>query len=118
MPAETHVEQSPMSRQEVFELVRDRLHALASIVATLREVFPAVEVWTERGAADPDAQLVFIALAGQTPTATDSIAINAPDPHLAERLPQTMLDRLLESRRAMVLTDDYAPIDRLMGSLK
>ncbi len=25
MPAETHVEQSPMSRQEVFELIRDRL---------------------------------------------------------------------------------------------
>ena len=25
MPAETHVEQAPMSRQEVFELVRDRL---------------------------------------------------------------------------------------------
>lgn len=25
MPAETHVEQAPMSREEVFELVRDRL---------------------------------------------------------------------------------------------
>jgi acyl carrier protein len=25
LPAETHVEQSPMDRQEVFELVRDRL---------------------------------------------------------------------------------------------
>ena len=25
MPAETHVEQGPMSRQEVFELIRDRL---------------------------------------------------------------------------------------------
>ena len=25
MPAETHVEQAPMSRQDVFELVRDRL---------------------------------------------------------------------------------------------
>lgn len=25
MPAETHVEMAPMSRQEVFELVRDRL---------------------------------------------------------------------------------------------
>lgn len=25
MPAETHVEQSPMSRQDVFDLIRDRL---------------------------------------------------------------------------------------------
>ena len=32
MPAETHVEQSPIDRQEVFELIRDRL---ADILETL-----------------------------------------------------------------------------------
>jgi len=31
VPAETHVEQSPMSRQEVFELVRDRLADILEI---------------------------------------------------------------------------------------
>ena len=31
MPAETHVEQGPMSRQEVFELVRDRLADILEI---------------------------------------------------------------------------------------
>ncbi len=31
MPAETHVEQAPMSRQEVFELVRDRLADILEI---------------------------------------------------------------------------------------
>ena len=31
MPAETHVEQSPMSRQEVFELIRDRLADILEI---------------------------------------------------------------------------------------
>ncbi len=31
MPAETHVEQAPISRQEVFELVRDRLADILEI---------------------------------------------------------------------------------------
>ena len=31
MPAETHVEQGPMSRQEIFELVRDRLADILEI---------------------------------------------------------------------------------------
>ena len=31
MPAETHVEQGPMSRQEVFELIRDRLADILEI---------------------------------------------------------------------------------------
>ena len=31
MPAETHVEQGPISRQEVFEIVRDRLADILEI---------------------------------------------------------------------------------------
>lgn len=33
MPAETHVERGPMSRQEVFELIRDRLADILEIDA-------------------------------------------------------------------------------------
>ena len=33
MPAETHVEQSPMDRREVFELIRDRLADILEIDA-------------------------------------------------------------------------------------
>jgi acyl carrier protein len=33
MPAETHVEQGPMDRQEVFELIRDRLADILEIDA-------------------------------------------------------------------------------------
>src|SRR3546814_1070793 len=47
----------------------DRLDALAAIVHTLRQVFPVVEVWAERSAPAPDARLVFIVLAGETPSA-------------------------------------------------
>lgn len=34
MPAETHVEQSPMDRKEVFELIRDRLADILEIDAS------------------------------------------------------------------------------------
>ncbi|HEV2766151.1 MAG TPA: acyl carrier protein [Acidimicrobiales bacterium] len=34
MPAETHVEQSPMDRNEVFELIRDRLADILEIDAS------------------------------------------------------------------------------------
>jgi acyl carrier protein len=34
LPAETHVEQGPMSRQEVFELIRDRLADILEIDPT------------------------------------------------------------------------------------
>jgi acyl carrier protein len=34
VPAETHVERNPMSRQEVFELVRDRLADILEIDAS------------------------------------------------------------------------------------
>lgn len=34
MPAETHVEQSPMDRQAVFELIRDRLADILEIDAS------------------------------------------------------------------------------------
>ena len=95
-----------------------RLHALASIVRTLQDVFPVVEVWAERAEPDPGGQLVFIVLAGEAPTDTGTIEGLAPDPHTSTRLPQAILDRMLKERAAVMLTDDYAPIDRLMGSLK
>jgi predicted membrane-bound spermidine synthase len=96
---------------------QDRLHALAAIVKTLRTVFPVVEVWTEQAEAEPDGRRVFIVLAGASPTATGRIRGLGPEPYLAGRLPEDWLSNLLEQRKALLLTDDYAPIDRLLGRL-
>jgi predicted membrane-bound spermidine synthase len=67
----------------------DRLGSLGSIVQTLREVFPSVEVWTQAGQPAPDL-MVFGAL----------------DDGFVQQIAEA---------RGMILTDDYAPIDRLMG---
>ncbi|WP_071675399.1 fused MFS/spermidine synthase [Nioella nitratireducens] len=92
----------------------DRLQALSSVVATLQEVFPSVEVWTQAGPPEPGSRMVFVIAAGNQPSPFDTF--NAPMPYrmtfgaLADRFVQQLADA-----RGQVLTDDYAPIDRLIG---
>ena len=92
----------------------DRLGALASIVATLGEVFPSVEVWTQAAQPLPGQRMVFVVAAGQGPTPVDSFSVPAPDLTRFGALSDGMVAALV-AERGLVLTDDYAPIDRLMG---
>ena len=120
--------------QEFFDLVRarlnpdgvylmnvidfaDRLDALAAILRTLRRVFPVVEVWAEIATPEPDARLVFIVLAGETPSGFSRLTSDAPDLLPSGRLSARGIDDLIARRRPPLLTDDYAPIDRLLGRL-
>jgi predicted membrane-bound spermidine synthase len=95
----------------------DRLDAIAAVVATLRDVFPVVEVWAELTRPEPDARLVFIVLAGATASPFNRLTSPAPDLLESGRLSQGALDDLLARRQPPLLTDDYAPIDRLLGRL-
>ena len=118
--------------QEFFDLVRarlnpdgvylmnvidfaDRLDALAAVLRTLRTAFPVVEVWAEIATPEPDARLVFIVLAGETPSAFSRLTSDAPDLLTSGRLSARGIDDLIARRRPPLLTDDYAPIDRLLG---
>ena len=95
----------------------DRLDALAAIVRTLGRVFPVVEVWAELTTPDPDARLVFIVLAGRSPSAFDQLTSPPPDFLRSGRLSGAAVEALLARRQPPILTDDYAPIDRLLGRL-
>ena len=92
----------------------DRLSALGSIVLTLREVFPVVEVWTHAVQPAPGARMVFAVVAGAAPTPVDQFTAPAPDLTVFGALGDRFVTQLADAR-GMVLTDDYAPIDRLMG---
>lgn len=92
----------------------DRLFALASLVASLRAVFPVVEVWTEARAPTPGERMVFVLVAGQTETPVDVLTLPAPDQKRFAALGPRFVDRIV-AERGMILTDDYAPIDRLVG---
>ena len=95
----------------------DRLDALAAVLRTLRDVFPVVEVWAERAPPGPDARLVFIILAGETPSPFSQLVSPAPDLLHSGRLSAAAVEALIARRDPPLLTDDYAPIDRLLGRL-
>jgi len=94
----------------------DRLDVLASLVVTAREVFDVVEIW-----ADPSHDLsqdrrVFLMVAGSTPSTTTQITHAGPEPRRAVRVAASAIQTIVDERAAIVLTDDFAPIDRLLGS--
>jgi spermidine synthase len=118
--------------QEFFELVRsrlsedgvfliniidypERLMALAAIEATLRTVFPRVEIWTEATLPRPAEQRVFVLAAGNRLTEFDSFTASAPDPKRFAAMSAEFSNRVLKKRAGVILTDDYAPIDRLLA---
>lgn len=92
----------------------DRMQAVSSLVATLRLHFPVVEVWTEAGRPAPGERVVLVIAAGSQATEADSFSVPAPGRTTFAALAEGFVDRLAAD--GMVLTDDYAPIDRLVGA--
>lgn len=93
----------------------DGLRALAAITRTLRAVFPVVEIWAEPKPAGADERLVFIVLAGRTATSVSALTGPGPDFTRVARLSPSVVDALIARLDPPILTDDYAPIDRLMA---
>ncbi|WP_417435311.1 fused MFS/spermidine synthase [Hoeflea sp.] len=93
----------------------ERLQALGAIAATLQSVFASVEIWTEESPPVPGEQRVFVLVAADRPTAFSAITAAAPDPTRFAAMAQSFTDRLVARSSPARLTDDYAPIDRLLG---
>jgi len=117
--------------QEFFELARarltedgtflmnvidyeDRLQALGSIVQTMRQVFPSVEVWTQATQPDPGSRMVFVIAAGNAPSDFDEFSAPMPFRMTFGALGDRFITQIAEAR-GQILTDDFAPIDRLIG---
>ena len=90
----------------------DRLQVLASVVATARQVWPSVEVWTDPAHDPAETRRVFILVAGETPSGRTRITNASGD---AIRIAAPSVQALVEGRDPVIFTDDYAPIDRLLG---
>ncbi|MDF1607054.1 fused MFS/spermidine synthase [Hoeflea sp. YIM 152468] len=93
----------------------ERLQALGAITATLQSVFPSVEIWTQASLPTPGEQRVFVLVAAVTPTEFSTITAAAPDATRFAVMAQSFTDRLVARSSPAILTDDYAPIDRLLG---
>jgi len=92
-----------------------RLEALASIHRTLSQVFETVEIWTEQRAPEPGQRLVFVLVASNNKSPVDSLILPSPDRKRFGVLSQRFEQSILGNKDALILTDDYAPIDRLLG---
>lgn len=92
-----------------------RMQALAAMVATLRSVFPSVEIWTEAAQPDPQERRVFVLLASAEDSPFSTITTRSPDPIRFQPLGQGFVDQLLARHSPMVFTDDHAPLAYLMG---
>ena len=93
----------------------ERLQALGAIVATLQSVFPSVEIWTEESLPVPGEQRVFVLVAAATPTGFSAINAAAPDITRFAAMAGSFSDMLIARSSPALLTDDFAPIDRLLG---
>lgn len=98
-------------------------HALAprfllSAVRTLFEVFPNVEVWVDSEQMMMAGRMTFLVLASAHPTATSRIEsqriTDTGTQRSWRRWPPDKLKVEMEESRVPILTDDYAPVDRLM----
>ena len=93
----------------------ERLHALAAIYSTLKAVFPEVEIWTKASPPTPGEQRVFVLVAGRQATRFSSVTVPAPELTRFAALDASFHDQVLPARSRLILTDDYAPIDRLLA---
>lgn len=85
---------------------------LRALVKTLKLSFSAVEVWLEDEDARSGSRVTYVVLAGDTPLPVHVVDSARGLERRWWRVPEAALGSLEASP---VLTDDYAPVDRLMG---
>lgn len=93
----------------------ESLDALAAIYRTLKSVFETVEVFAEAGDVSSGGRTTFVLFASDKPSGIRRLIDEQDDDRLFARLTAKRLDRRIEDGRAVLLTDDHAPIDRLVG---
>jgi MFS family permease len=89
---------------------------LLSLVRTLMTRFTSVELWLDADALQPtEARVTWIVIASDGPTGRDRIDAQAGPTRTWLRVPTEAMLAVLPERRTVFLTDDFAPVDRLMS---
>lgn len=95
---------------------REHSMLLYSVLRTLLLDFPVVEVWLEADEVWYWRSVSFMVIAGDRPTATDRLESKRGPARAWKRLPADQLLARMEEADARVLTDDYAPVERLTAN--
>ena len=98
--------------------VVDRLEAprlALSVLRTLQTTFPVAEIWLDDEQAVTGGRTTFVLVAGTKPTQAEVHRSSAFDKRVWRRWPQDFISRLERRHPPLVLSDDFAPVDRLLG---
>ncbi|GGJ11032.1 fused MFS/spermidine synthase [Neoroseomonas lacus] len=90
---------------------------LLALLRTLAEDFPAVEVWVEASEQPAGRRITYLVLASDTPSPSARIAARRGPERSWARLPPGYVAARWEAAQVPVLTDEFAPVDRLMSHL-
>lgn len=90
---------------------------LYSFVRTLREDFPAVEVWVDAGDAERLGRITAVVIASAAPSGFDRLTPTRPPSRAWIRRPPDELAARIVAAGVPVLTDDFAPVDRLLAHI-
>jgi predicted membrane-bound spermidine synthase len=90
---------------------------LYSLVRTLEEDFPAVEVWSDAADLGTTRRITYVVLASFTPSDGDALSTTYGTRRDWRRLPREELQRRIALAGVPLLTDDFAPVDRLLAPL-
>lgn len=90
---------------------------LFALLRTLAEDFPAVEVWVEATEQPAGRRITYLVLASDVPTPVARITARRGPQRAWARLPPDYVASRWAEARVPLLTDDYAPVDRLMSHL-
>ena len=94
-----------------------RTRFLFSVVRTLFEVFAVVEVWAEVAQLQQARRITYLVVAGDVPSPAGRIDSRIDLERSWVRWPASDLKPRVMASDSPVLTDDYAPVDRLLGAL-
>jgi hypothetical protein len=94
-----------------------RTRFLFSVVRTLFEVFPVVEVWAEVAQLQQANRITYLVVAGGAPSPAGRIDSRIDLDRSWVRWPASDLKPRVMASDSPVLTDDYAPVDRLLSAV-
>jgi spermidine synthase len=90
---------------------------LFSLIKTLKKDFPSVEAWLERNEIGNPGRVTFIVIASAHSTPIEFLASQRGPERVWQRWPDEDLSQRIKNTAPPILSDDYAPVDRLMSQL-
>jgi len=86
-----------------------------ALAHTMRQDFPVVEIWLDDDSRRQGGRVTFVVLGLLQASPTAALSVQTPMPRRWLRWPETDLAARIAASDPPLLTDDFAPVDRLMA---